>query len=64
VKGRSLEEVKMKSVESVICKKERTLEPKKRKTQQKSEILTENSGFNQKYLFKDDLNDFVPLRSL
>lgn len=37
---------------------------KKRKTQQKSEILTGNSGFNQKYLFKDDLSDFVPSGSL
>tara|TARA_B100001564_G_scaffold359870_1_gene383525 strand:- start:2333 stop:2497 length:165 start_codon:yes stop_codon:yes gene_type:complete len=54
----------MKSVESVICKKERTLEPKKRKTQQKSEILTENSGFKQKYLFKDDLSDSIPSGSL
>ena len=64
VKAQSLDKAKTKSAESVICRKENKLETKSTKKPEKNYILKKNSGFNQKYLFKDDLSDFVPLRSL
>ena len=59
-----VEELQTNSAESVICKKERTLETKLQKKQEKDSILKKNFGFRQKYLFKADISDSVIVGSL
>jgi len=59
-----VEDLQTNSAESVICKKERTLETKLQKKQEKDSILKKLFGFSQKYLFKSDISDSVLVGSL